>query len=942
VGATARKIIQSGCSRKLGDAAVLAPGLSLRKGRSVTNVRRAPFHVTLLALATLAVACHKDASVTSPRTRAGNRDAVLGAPTFIACATLGVALHGTSVDSVGISAITGGSCGMTLQISLGGTVRFDASRNVMQVPLVLHNAGSNAIASPARVYGWEDTLVVTSPPGLAHNKHTESYLEFVNQDSVIAGDANAFAGAVVWRLDSLLAPFGHTPALAPGASSSVKWIEISVKQGVHAFTAALEAGAAQASVPAAAVVIAMDTGVGGPAWTDTVAMVGDHLPYAFTPMTGYTNVQVRIDGHAAVASGTVVADADPHVITATADRVVTVPNGAEGVYGAARAVLTSTNPPAAFQTYLDSAYAYAVRIGEPNRVAQDLDDVDGLVFDYLTQQTAIRRVDSAIAGYSFRIGPDSLGDLSAPPFVDPSDTGTIIFNRGPAAQRSASRGSFDVAPGDTIEPTVFLYVNGIWSDEVKTAATSVLLRMIVSGVPGFGSRRISTYYHYNRTWTDQTLTPEEQRVDCVQFFGARLAGGALGANSFPSFMATCMQDTKLRNLSDEDIVESIRQVYDILTNTQAPVVDAVELANDIQHFRTHGRHVILVPHSQGNLVGVQAINFLSIHHEYRQTADSMCLGVVSLASPVDPSHFAVPPHQRAGVAVEGDLVPVTGDNIFIPRTSTSLSRRVALRGALLSPIPEVAALYLTWQGFTTLHYVNTSYLRTEAAPVVQADLAQVYGACTVHGLEPTQPSVTTQVGSRIGVGVNFLNSYGDHLTRTLRADEWSIADSTIVGPSSAGVFRGLAQGQTTVTAILGAYNATTEVYVVPATPPAIVGQWSGTWYSETDSSSFGTMQVAVSGNIFAMSATVMWTDQAGQVWSAFSTTDPTNTINDVPGLSSTARFWAAYKKPTEPNGFDFFRYFILTNPAGSTQATGTASDGSGLDTWQIQLTRVNQ
>lgn len=857
-----------------------------------------------------------------------------------ACSQITIALHGQTLDSVGWSTVAGGPCGGDLQLALGGTAQFDPVRNVVRIPVILENRSSSALGSPARIYGWEDSLVVLSPPGLAHNKHTATYLAFVNEDSTIGAGADRLAGAAVWKLDSLLAATDSEQTLAPGGTSAVKWIEVLVKQGVHEFALSIEAEANAVAGPAGIVVIVRDGGVGGTAWSDTTGNVGDRLSYGFVPMPGYTNVQVRVDGQAASDSGDVVVDAAGHAITATADRIITIPSRAIGLYTAAEAVLTAADVPAAYQAYLDSIYEYQGRSTDAGLAEQDVRAVEDSAFNFLTHEAALRRVDAALAGYSFRFGPDSLGDPGGAPIVNPGDTGVVIVDR--VAGGESPRHSLAQAPGDTIEPTVYLYVNGIWTGALRTYGTYQILDSLVAAVPGLGSKKITTRFFYNRTWVDQVPTPLQRRVDCTAAFNDAHVDGGLGANSLASYIATCTQDTTVRRATDEDLLESLSQVIDIVFfNASVPKVDAVRLANDIQRYRKLGRHVIVVPHSQGNLMAVQAIEWLSQHGGYGGLNDPACLGVVSLASPVAASRFGVPEHQHAAVAVDGDLVADLGGTAVPPRISTVLSRAVAASAAELAKTrPITAQLYRTLAGVSTLHSVDSSYFRYEAADAVKRGLVQVYGACTVHDLEPIQPATIVQRGSRFNVNFNFFNSYGDLLRRPDTVLTRTIADSTIVGPDGTGVFRALTNGTTSITAIYGGHSATTVVHVVDPIPPAIAGQWSGTWASETNPAAFGTMQVTVSGNVFAMSATVTWTDQAGQVWHAFSTSYPTNIINDDPNLSSTARFWASYKKPTEPNGFDFFRFFILSNPRGSNQATGSASDGSGLDTWQISLTRV--
>src|SRR5581483_5645755 len=95
-----------------------------------------------------------------------------------ACARIDVALHGQALDRVSLTPTTLGGCGNSLTLALGGTPEFDRARHVVRLPLLLQNTGTRPLGSPARLYGWEDSLAVVSPPGLATNKHRKTYLGF--------------------------------------------------------------------------------------------------------------------------------------------------------------------------------------------------------------------------------------------------------------------------------------------------------------------------------------------------------------------------------------------------------------------------------------------------------------------------------------------------------------------------------------------------------------------------------------------------------------------------------------------------------------------------------------------------------------------------------------------------------------------------------------------
>ena len=61
------------------------------------------------------------------------------------------------------------SCG-PVQPVLAGTPEFDLTKQRVRLPIALENRGTRALRAPARLYGWEDSLVVLAPPGPAKNE----------------------------------------------------------------------------------------------------------------------------------------------------------------------------------------------------------------------------------------------------------------------------------------------------------------------------------------------------------------------------------------------------------------------------------------------------------------------------------------------------------------------------------------------------------------------------------------------------------------------------------------------------------------------------------------------------------------------------------------------------------------------------------------------------
>lgn len=209
--------------------------------------------LTLLcgATALLALAC-SDRVPTEPRAPlAPSFDlAADQAPVPGGCARFEVRLLGR--DRVEVTVADTASCG-PVQPVLAGTPVFDHSRKTLRLPVALENRGERRLRAPARLYGWEDSLAVTAPAGLAKNWHAGEYLAFTAPDSLIADTAMALAGARVWRFDTLLAPQDSTQTLAAGKRSGVRWVELSVHAGVERFRVTLHAEARRASAPVPAV-----------------------------------------------------------------------------------------------------------------------------------------------------------------------------------------------------------------------------------------------------------------------------------------------------------------------------------------------------------------------------------------------------------------------------------------------------------------------------------------------------------------------------------------------------------------------------------------------------------------------------------------------------------------------------------------------------------------
>jgi hypothetical protein len=144
-------------------------------------------------------------------------------------------------------------CG-PLKPVIAGTATYDRQRAVLRVPVALVNGGTTKLRAPARLFGWTDSLVVIEAPGLALAP-AGTYASILATDTTLAADVPAFPGAAAWRFDSLLVT-GAAPTaqlLAPGDTSAVRWLELSLHNGVRKMRVTFWAEARPARPPVPAV-----------------------------------------------------------------------------------------------------------------------------------------------------------------------------------------------------------------------------------------------------------------------------------------------------------------------------------------------------------------------------------------------------------------------------------------------------------------------------------------------------------------------------------------------------------------------------------------------------------------------------------------------------------------------------------------------------------------
>lgn len=541
----------------------------------------------------------------------------------------------------------------------------------------------------------------------------------------------------------------------------------------------------------------VETGVeGGPAIHDTSYTFGTSVAYDFSVAEGYHDLRVTLDGQVVPSSGSIVMDT-VHLLRASALKIVELPEGGEALLQSARAVLTSSDPAAAFQAHLDDVLDSYQSLDEAE-VTRRLNAIYYLAFDPVQDSAALRRVDDALGGQIFDVYPR------------PTPTGAL---------RSRALALESAEPP---EPTVYLYVNGINTKGWMAGRTMRSVRdlMVARALLHPGD---AVKLFYNRTSVDQpsTETPERRAARCFIEYNAQTAEFPGNDEFFQRLLLNCLA-TPLPLPPELDILEAMRQYIRLAVDSRKFEVDAVRLAERIQEWRTTGRHVIAVPHSQGNMMFQQAVDSLRSSGQFDPKQDSTCIGAMSLAAPTD-RNWHLEEHYLKHVIVRGDLIPDLGEIVLghprnqWDRLDTPLSRRMDVELARLAlGFPQTLGFYtvldLGW-GFA-LHSVDHSYLG-QAAPkdTIAAGLGMLYKECSIGSVKEAFPGDTVAVGftDQLAKHVIILNQNGRPLNG--RRLVWASSAPDVASVDTSGTLTIHSRGTAVITGKSGERTAT-FTYVV--------------------------------------------------------------------------------------------------------------------------------
>ena len=421
---------------------------------------------------------------------------------------------------------------------------------------------------------------------------------------------------------------------------------------------------------------------------------GSTLHYAFALKAGYAALSVRKDSLEISASGDVVVSKN-FALTAEADTIIVADGSTSGLVSALRDILTNPSPMSVMRQLQDIEGKMAVDLSTAD-VQRRINAARVLAYTP-ADSAALRRVMREISDslQAEDLGPQ-LGSLRMAASANPSSTGTT-----------------------------FIYVNGILTDPAQMTATKTFFLVPLLGQAGYSDRSL---YPVKTSYNQSGVVIQNGSTwDCLN---QRALAVAVGYWSVGRQIAQCFPFVA-------DVAESARQVISETLLTLPPTSDVTHLAQIVRGALAEGNRVVIIAHSQGNLVARDALTQLA---QGSSTIPMGCIGVVSIAPPV------LIPQEANGASVSSMVIKGTQ------------SRDILLTFGLARGVPQVTNelsdawdgyFFLPYDGWNTitsgldLHMIEQSYMVLSGTrqAIIEAVQTQV-GQVAQHCASPAPPAVT--------------------------------------------------------------------------------------------------------------------------------------------------------------------------------------------------------
>ncbi|HEY5219249.1 MAG TPA: hypothetical protein VIJ16_05535, partial [Gemmatimonadaceae bacterium] len=533
---------------------------------------------------------------------------------------------------------------------------------------------------------------------------------------------------------------------------------------------------------------------------------------------------VALDDTLVPASGTVVMSRS-HMLWAAADVDVTLPAPTNPLVMELKGLLTAADPVAAYQQLLDDVGTIFDAVG-PDEASRQVTLAGLAAYDVLRDSAALIRVDNALAQHVFTLGSGEYDGSG-------SGGGVIsVSDKTPSGVAGVGRSS-DVATGlcapqrapvalPSAEPTRIVYVNGIRTTPDEAVDAELRLGCALRASGQFAKSKFRLDHFYNRTWSVQFREDVRQNIWCA--LAAASWHGYWSQLTQAAYFTGCATQAAVIALRTNDYAEAATEISQVENNSSSTTEDAVAFAAYLDgHRSADGEHLIIVAHSQGNLITQQAVQRLRDSALFAPKSDSLCVGVVAVAAPTS-ANWPLDKSLLFGLQVPGDLlVSITRANHF-PPVSTPLADSLAAvvaefhsEMANTSDADErrglASALAATQMTVgSRIHSFTEGYLApAPTRDMITDDVASIHRQCTLGQLALTPISANLRVQATLPIDLSARNRDGGDM-KLNRSVQWGVSSGLSPSNNQKRV-TAIAPGLASVTATVFDHHAISNVEI---------------------------------------------------------------------------------------------------------------------------------
>jgi hypothetical protein len=536
------------------------------------------------------------------------------------------------------------------------------------------------------------------------------------------------------------------------------------------------------------------------------------IHYAATASAGYTNLHVFVDSTEVAATGDIVVDRE-RALTIFADPIASNAQPDPNFTQRFTSLLTTTTPAAEYQSFILAFRALSRQVGDS--VAEAVIDASfDAAIRWPRDSASYLRLSAALTGVLFYFDSIPL------PYdaTHPARNSTLPYGFpfvGTVLSRSPSRPLLSRAPrapGGRLNATIgtplpqnprtvqIVHVNGVSTDLRGFGRNAANLDTAIRELPLLaGSGRVVQAGIWKESPSQGLL---RSLADTATACALRLHPRVL--RFLPRFMMPpCSDSARARFMRGQGsaLIQAATQLESILSGSDPDLFPTTNtILQRAQVARDGIDHVVMVPHSQGNLFTIQAFQSLVSQGLAPSDSDAACFAAVPTASPTSFGYPAatwrVVPVQVNGDIILSSLVP----GPKFPAVNTAQSIAIGISTAIPPGSTDfnLQSVVNIMKGIELHNFVGSYLNPIGARELVKQAVKDIYSQCEIE-LTLTGPQAPLDSGATYNLSLSISGADGRVISDNLPT-RWTSSDSSIVSVSSQGVVTAVGPGEALITA----------------------------------------------------------------------------------------------------------------------------------------------